>query len=340
VTEWILAPAASEIPDKWGLVLTIPYGVDEALLGSAPGGDNLMLGPDYGAQAPDGTWWFMDAAKDRLAHYDVAGSYLESVYLPEDYLVDGVYFQYQLPRVLADGSLIAARFDETSTEFLIASGGDLRKVSVAGTQLPRGDDGSTIFGFDFDGASWSFNPETEDWRPIEWFRAQTGARYQIGVTEDGVAVAMPDIGVEQIMPLKSTIGPGRVHATMEVAVGADGVIHLFFVGISESDESTQLAGYASIAADGTPSPMEPMVDPFTSADPGSPSHLGVAYGNSTPYFMVIGHDGVEVYARNGGSAGRAEGRLVRGYQLCRCQLPGRQPIPASAGRRAGGRRHR
>lgn len=298
VDEWTLEPATAEIPNGWDLVVTIPYGEDEALLGSAPGGENLMLGPSYGAQAPDGSWWFLDAAKDRLAHYDRDGSYVGSVYLPEDYLVDGVYFQYQLPRVLADGTVVAARFDETSTEFLISSGNELRKTSIAGAQIPRADDGSILFGFDFEGTQWSLDPTTAEWQPVDWFRGQDGSSYRIGIVEDGFLFARPDPAIEMMIPVRSTVGPGAVHPTIEVAVGADGVTHVFLLGISESDESIQLAGYATIGADGVPSDLEPMINPFTPADPGHPSHLGVAFGSSKPYFMIIGEDGVQIYQRS------------------------------------------
>jgi hypothetical protein len=100
-----------------------------------------------------------------------------------------------------------------------------------------------------------------------------------------------------MIPLEASIRPGAVHASVEVASGVDGVLHLLFLGISESDEMTQLGGYATIAANGEPTVMEPIVDPFTPADPGSPAHLGVTYGSATPWFMMIGEQGVEVYIR-------------------------------------------
>jgi hypothetical protein len=41
-----------------------------------------------------------------------------------------------------------------------------------------------------------------------------------------------------------------------------------------------------------------MINPFTPADPGSPGHLGVAYGSSTPWAMLVTEDGLEVYVRS------------------------------------------
>jgi hypothetical protein len=86
------------LPEQWILKFVIGYGEDEALLGAAPGGENLTLRPDHGAQAPDGTWWFLDGAKRRRAHHDAASTYLDAVELPIDYLVYGSYFHDLLPR--------------------------------------------------------------------------------------------------------------------------------------------------------------------------------------------------------------------------------------------------
>jgi hypothetical protein len=47
------------------------------------------------------------------------------------------------------------------------------------------------------------------------------------------------------------------------------------------------------------SQTEPIADPFSPSDPGSPSHLGVTPGTSTPWIMVVGEDGVHVSIRTG-----------------------------------------
>lgn len=54
----LLLPSASEFGPAWHEAFVIPYGPAEEELGTAPGGDggSLDLGPEYGAQAPDGTW--------------------------------------------------------------------------------------------------------------------------------------------------------------------------------------------------------------------------------------------------------------------------------------------
>ena len=59
-----------------------PYGEGEESLGTSPGGEGLMFGPDYGTQTTDGTWWFLDAAKQRIAHFAADGTYLDQVLMP------------------------------------------------------------------------------------------------------------------------------------------------------------------------------------------------------------------------------------------------------------------
>ena len=298
VAEWVMQPALEEIPEGWMLSFAIPYGDEIEALGSAPGGDGLTLGPDYGAQAPDGTWWFLDAAKKRLAHYDDEGAYLDQVVLGEDLLVDGVYFQYQLPRVLADETVVASRFEVDATELLTLRDGLLGIVGVPAVVAIATDDGVSLYGFDSEGAGQvAIDPKTGAVTPTQWFSTQSGSRYRVAVDTGEITVELPDQGVVHVVPVTSSLGPGDVHVSVELATGSDGTIHLFALGISESDEQVQLAGYTSISPDGTLHRMEPGIDPFTPADPGSPSHLGVAYGRAAPWLMVVSEVGVLVYVR-------------------------------------------
>lgn len=52
--------------------------------------------------------------------------------------------------------------------------------------------------------------------------------------------------------------------------------------------------WLAVLPDGT-SPVMAMRTPFILSDPGSPSHLGAAYGATEPWFMVVDPDGVRVY---------------------------------------------
>jgi hypothetical protein len=296
--DWVLEPATDTTTDTWRLLFTIGYGADDELLGTAPGGEGLMLGPDYGAQGPDGTWWFLDGAKNRVAHFDGDGTYLDPVPIGPDLLVDGQYFQFQLPHVLADGTLLASRFTETSTDILTVDDAGAQVTTMDMTLLPRTDDGVHLYGFGVDGSLWNLNPTSGESTRVDAFTGQTGIDYTVGIVNGEVVVDLPVSGIERRIPVTSTIGPGLVHAGLELATGANGTIHVFLLGISESDESIQLAGYGTIDPDGTVSELEPMINPFTAADPGSPAHLGTAYGSEDPWFMVVGEEGVDVYVRS------------------------------------------
>jgi hypothetical protein len=269
VTEWIL-PVASEVPDTWTEAFVIPYGGAVDLLGSAPGGEGLTLGPEYGAQAPDATWWILDSAKRRLAHVDEIGRFLDAVAVPTSMLAHGTYFQYQLPRVLADGTVVAQRLGSNSTDLLELRSGTLRIVTVPGLFVTRADDGTRLFGFDDASNLMSVDPSSGRLAEVDWFRTQTGARYRIDVVDSGLRIQLPDTGVDETVAIAGSNGQGKVHPSLEIATGIDGAIHLLVLGINESAESTQLAGYATIAPDGTLSPIEGMRDPFSVADPGSP----------------------------------------------------------------------
>ncbi len=108
-----------------------PYGQSEDLLGTSPGGDggSVDWGPDYGTQAVDGSWWFLDAGKLRFAHFDGNGAYLDQVLVPEDVLIDGLYFQWQMPQALDDNSVVVGGFEHP---LLRVDAGTLTSSDVAG----------------------------------------------------------------------------------------------------------------------------------------------------------------------------------------------------------------
>lgn len=298
----LVVPPAGEMADTWEESLFVPYGEGDNALGTAPGGDDgsLDLGPEYGAQAADGTWWFLDAAKLRIAHFAEDGIFLGSVAVPEDVLVDGVYFQYQLPRVLDDGTLVATGFGSGDTRVML-----LRDGVVMGSTVPREvgvrvDDGSLLYGSAL--GDESATPVVVDVNAgttsdTEWFLARNGDRFRITSSRDQLRIEMPDAPFDRTFELEAGEVGGRAFASIEAATGEDGSLHLFLIGLAEDDESVQLAGYLKVGSDGTVSPVEKVRNPFSPSDPGSPSHLGVRPGTSDPWLMFIDEDGVRVYTR-------------------------------------------
>ncbi len=301
-----LPVALDAMPDTWVESFTIPYGETPETLGThlVGDGEGLLVGPDYGAQAPDGSWWFLDTGKFRLAHFSETGDYLGEVVVPESILTNGLYFQYQLPRVLSDGTLLASRLDAGRTTFLRLRNGNLDTFTVPMEMIPWADDGTIVYGFSFDEESSlvALVPQDGVAGVVDWFFSRGGHRFRVAGRAGGLLVELPDASPPRSVELDFSAADvgGPVYLNVEVATGSDGTIHLFLLGFPDGDETLQLAGYMTIGADGEVSAVEPIRNPFTVADPASPARLGVRPGTTEVTFMVVDADGVTVYVRRPG----------------------------------------
>lgn len=294
----LLAPF-SEMGPEW-TEQVFPYGEGEEFLGTSPGGEGLMLGPEYGTQTPDSSWWFLDAAGPRIAHFAADGTYMDQVIMPEDLLVDGLYFQYQMPQGLDDGSIAAGGFRTENTMALLrVSEGEASGAIFDGAVPLVTTDGDLLYGLNADGAPNSLDPDDPMLEPVEWFLARDGSRYMVIVDDDQVIVELPDPGLTRTLQMRFSENPEVIaRGGIEVETGVDGTIFIMFYGVPMSDETLDIGGFVSVGPDGQVGETEPIVNPFSMSDPGSPSHLGVTPGTSTPWMMVVGEDGVHVYTRN------------------------------------------
>ncbi|MDH4277887.1 MAG: hypothetical protein OEW83_07365 [Acidimicrobiia bacterium] len=273
--------------------------------GSGHAGRRRLCGAGPG-RAPDGSWWILDGPKKRLAHFSASGSYLGAVAVPTEYLTNGQYFQYQLPRVLDDGALVASRLGGDSTTLLRLDGGDLSLVTIPANVGVRTDDGTTLYGFGVgdDGERdvlTAVDPETGEASTVDWFRTRAGTRYRVEINNGLLRIELPDSPDRRTLVFRLALA-GKpqlpAHALVEVASGDDGTLFLYLIGGTDTGEGGQLAGLLTISPDGVASPVEPTPNPFTTADPGSPAHLGVRPGTSKPTLMIIGTDGVRVFAKS------------------------------------------
>ena len=279
--------------------LVFPYGDTEETLGTSPGGEGLTLGPEYGTQLSDGSWWFMDAAKRRLAHFDDEGGYLGQVAVLPDVLVDGQYFQFQNPIGLDDGTVMASGFrGEASTALLIMRDEVITEETIDETVLWATTDGTHLYGFSAaDNAPASLDPSSVTATDTEWFLARDGSRYMVTVGESEVIVDMPDAGVTKVLQLRFSEDPQiAASAGIEVQTGVDGSLFILFYGAPVAGEIFDIGSLVRVSPNGHVGEAEPITTVFTPADPGSPSHLGVTPGTSNPWLMVIGEDGVHVYS--------------------------------------------
>jgi hypothetical protein len=299
----VALPTVSALEPPWVELFHIPYGPTETELGSSPGGEagSMELGPDYGAQTADGTWWFLDAAKQRLAHYSETGEYLSAVSVT-DHLVDGKYFQFQLPHALDDGSVVMTRMGFGTSTMLVLHDGDTEAVTIPATFSTRTDDGTNLYGFSDEGDLLRADPGAGTAEPVDWMLTKAGTRFRITSDGQGLTVELPD-GEEApstIIRFVYADDPTVVaHAGFEVASGVDGSLFLYLYGGTDSGVGGQLGGFLTISPDGDVAPLEPTRDPFSPSDPGSPAHLGVRPGTSTPWLMFVDPDGVRVFAREG-----------------------------------------
>lgn len=299
----LLLPSASGFDPEWTEILFIPYGEGEEELGTAPGGDmgSLDLGPEYGAQAPDGTWWILDAAKRRLAHFSETGEYLEAVAMKPEHLAQGQYFPFQLPHILADGTLVAQNSGGGTTTLLLLQDGDTRVVSVPTDFGLRFDNGTFLYGFSGEGQILTrVDPSTGEAGEVDWFQTPAGNRFRLEIHGDQLNIELPDTPSQTSPSWRLAFADDPsvpAYGMVEVASNDDGILFIYIIGGTDSGAGGQLAGLLSISPDGTPSPIEPTRDPFTSSDPGSPAHLGVGPHSGMPWIMIIDTDGVRVYGR-------------------------------------------
>jgi hypothetical protein len=282
--------------------LFLPYGEAEEQLGTSPGGDGLMLGPEFGTQGADHYWWILDVAKQRVAVFFTDGRYLEQVIFPEEVLVDGQYFQYQMPQALEDGSFAVGGFrGEGSTALLRIIDRDISSTTFEGSIPWVTTDGVDLYGLSIeDGRPYRLHPDDPPGMEVGWLLTRNQARFSVEVRGDEIVVALPDAlePVTRTLQLRFSDDPEVIaHAGIEVETGVDGTIFILMYGAPESDESLGIGGFLSISPEGVVSEVEPIRDPFSPADPGSPAHLGVTPGTSDPWLMMVDEDGVRVYTR-------------------------------------------
>jgi len=294
----VVHPATARFPEAWREVFVVPYGSARAQLGTAEGGEGgkLRIGPEYGAPAPDGTWWFLDVAKLRLAHYDRVGGYIGAVQIPARLLVNHQYFHWSLPHILDDGTLVAPRFTSDGSALLRLQNGKLDELLLSDVFTPIYDDGERLYGFTLEGTPSIVDPKTGAIRPGDEYLTPNGAPFSFDVNYDTGTIRIQLGGIAHTLHVRTAAG-AVAHVGAQVRAGADDSLHLFLTGATNGDHSTQLVGYARIDPGAGLGEVDRLPNPFSNADPGSPAQLSIIPGSATPVLIYVLADGVHVYEK-------------------------------------------
>ncbi|MHA6523618.1 DUF7485 domain-containing protein [Tessaracoccus sp. G1721] len=298
--EPVLLEAPGELGPDWSELLSLPYGEADDQLGTSLGGDGegLEWGPSYGTQLPDGTWWILDAANFRLAHYDETGGYLGDAPLPEEHLAQGEYFQWQSPQALADGTLVLQSTTPDRPGLLrLSADGTFSQVDMAEFVALKTTDGETVFGFDEEGAPVAVDPSSGAISPVGDFTGQAGLAYTVETEPGSISVTLGELTTA--IPLTAAEYPDALlYPVIEAATGTDGVLTLLINGIVELEPGTAVDTQALLRIDeagrGTVEPLPPLT---SGSDPGDGARLGIRLGDDRPWLMIVGDDALTVYRR-------------------------------------------
>lgn len=292
------------MPRTWREVFVVPYGPGREQLGTSRGGERsapAYYGPEYAAPAPDGSWWFLDVAKLRLVHYDAHGDFLSAVTVPPRLLVDGRSFQWSLPHVLSDGTLVAFRLiaGVDVGAMLRLRDGVLDEVPLTAMFTPNYDDGALLYGAVADGAPLvTVDPDTGEIEPVSEYHLPSGAGFTLDDDFDTGVVRVNAAGWSVRMETVTPSG-AVAHMGVQVRAGGDDALHLYLIGQSFNPGSAQLVGYLRIDRSGRVSKLKPLASPVSSADRSSPAQLVVTPGGLAPMLVYVLADGVHVYRRTG-----------------------------------------
>lgn len=299
ITKTVNLRKPGEFSSHWTRTQKVTYGAPASKLGTSPGGDGVSWGPSYGVQVRDKTWWYVDAAKGRLAHYSDKGKYLDQVKLPRSYLAQGVYFQWANPVALSDGTVALSSTSIDSPALLLLSPKKkLSKVKLARFVNVVISDGTYLYGFDENGKKVRVSPKTGAIKKVSQFKGQGGKSFDISLRSGLVTVTRPGIKAE--LKLASSDYRGEtIHPTIEAAMASDGTLWILITGFVELSPSKvkTVIGLLSVDAKGKVSEVARVPRLDSTSDPADGHHLGIRFGDTRPTLMFVGTKDVRVYRR-------------------------------------------
>lgn len=286
----------SPLGREWKRVLEIAYGNRSSRLGVSMQKDGTGLGPSYGVQTPDQTWWIADAAKRRLAHFSGSGKYLGEVRVPRKFLERGE-FRWRNPVALANGSVVLTRASEGPPALLVVSPtGHLSQVRMKQHVEVAVSDGTYFFGTCADGRRIRLDPISGKTRGTTWFQGQNGHKFQILESGDDLVVKRPGRSVRiRLAPAENPKGVFR--REIEYAVGREGRLWVLVRGAVSSPGSRETPANAlfSVSKTGRVATQPGLRELTGAADPADGHRLGITFGSKQPWLMFVDADALRVY---------------------------------------------
>ena len=295
VTKTVTLRAPASLGSGWSRIIKVGYGTSAAKLGTSPAGEGLNLGPSYGVQVPNKTWWIADAAKLRLAHYSDSGKYLGQVKLPAKYLHLGA-FQWQNPVALADGSVVLSSTTIGSPASPSSAKHKLSRVPSAASST-----------------SWppTASTSTASMRPTARFAStrsparssrSPGSSDKADASSSSTSVTASSTSCDQASIFGSTRLPPTgltVHPSLQAVMAADGKLWILVAGFVEvsPDRTDTVVGLFSVSPSGKLSSVSRVRNPTSPADPADGHNLGIRHGGIHPTLMFIDPDAVRVYRK-------------------------------------------
>ncbi len=282
-------PVPSDQLEEWSPVLSIGYGAAPDLLGID------RFGPEYAAVDPSGVWWVLDTAKERLARFDTAGSFLGDI---------SVDIYAQRPILLDDGTFLAFSFDQLLR--VLDEKADV--LTLATSFSPLTDDGSVVYGRAQDGVFPTLTfangrPQTGE---ASWLRTRGGKQFRITNDADAGVVRVEWAGDQRGGIDLKTVRPGDPSAPLpvgfELATGENDTVYLLLIGSPVHDPETigqLLARFVAISPDGTLATTAVSQAVFDEAGPASASHLVVQPNTSNVYLVTVSGGGLQVLRLSG-----------------------------------------
>lgn len=298
-TTTLALPHPSTLSAKWRNTAILTYGNATSRPGTSPGGEGLDFGPSYGVQLPDRTWWILDAAKRRLAHYSDAGGYLGQAALPTKYLHLGLYVQWANPHALADGTVVLTSTTiDAPALLLLFPTGRFTRVRLDRFVNVVISNGHSLYGFDEDDSMVRVRPRTGAITAVTDFVGQGGRPFRISVGPGHLRVRRPGVNLRLNLADKSHPA-ATVYPSVEAAMGADGKLWILASGIVEPSPGSahDVVGLFAVARSGSVSVVFKSRTLTSDADPGDGHRLSLRHGGTRPTLMFIDPDAVRVYRK-------------------------------------------